>query len=234
MHPKLQQNLASCYALPTPIINLQQLPVPTSNESSIIQYFYYSLSDRTSKYLGVRTPSNDSYIIDASNSSALGIVGSQGSWLFIDADGIRFGTQNCSLVFEIRIDNFAEQINNQISNGTDLQTRTLFPRGEIPCENAIISFIDGIPGGFPRVGFGTIPPLVSWSNVFKSVAPYVGGLLRQGAIAEAFVAVGLLAGPEIIAVGFIIQDIMAIMSLLRRIFGDNIAYQICCKFHGGC
>ena len=210
------------------------MPVPTNrlNESSQITYFHYSRGTWKIPYLTVRSPENDSFIVDASNSTALGIVGPRGSWFFIDGDGMSLGTKDCTFIFNIRIDNFGDQIADLVKNlpnTTDSHTPSLFRRGQAPCENSIKDLFDGIPGGIPGLKPilpPTLPP--NWSNAFRVIIPLIRELLKQGAIRQAFLATGWL-WPELIAALFIIMNIVAGIKAIVL-----IAFWVCCKFHGAC
>jgi len=69
----------------------------------------------------------NTYLIDFSDPTKLGIVDTSGNSLYIDSAGVHFATANCSLAIDVDIANFAQQIASQ-ANNPSLQSREILPK----------------------------------------------------------------------------------------------------------
>jgi hypothetical protein len=150
----------------------------------------------------------------------------------IDASGLRFASPGCEFQLELAIESFVDQIHalSQVVNQTDpVDNWLLKPRGEVPCENAVVDIIrGGVLGALPA------RQPISWVTVSRVIIPVMNRLLGAGVFEVALGVAGLFLAPEVGAVMFTVQNVAGIIGVVNEFYGEDVANLICCKFHGGC
>jgi hypothetical protein len=103
--------------------SLQGTTINSTNQTPpALTEFYLSGNGTVANYLAMMGSDGNTYLIDLSDPTKLGIVDSNGNSLYIDSADLHFATPDCSLVINVDIANFAQQLSTQ-AKSTPLQSR---------------------------------------------------------------------------------------------------------------
>jgi len=105
------------------VSSLQGASINSTNQTlPSLTEFYLSDNGTVANYLAMMGSDGNTYLIDLSDPTKLGIVDSNGNSLYVDSAGLHFSTPDCSLAIDIDIANFAQQLSSQATSAP-LQNR---------------------------------------------------------------------------------------------------------------